>query len=237
MHAEAPRDFTPALGRAWLTPLYDAAIGTLTRERFWRRTLLSQVTPQINDRILDVGCGTGTLAILLKRSQPRAAVFGVDPDGNVLARAHRKAAAAGVEIQFIEGFLDKRIFGAIPQPTKVVSSLVFHQVPLEEKRRMLAIIRSALPAGGELHIADYGLQRTRLMRLLFRTVQALDGKANTEPNAQGALPRLMTDAGFSEVQETRVIATPTGSISLYRARVPSRESGTSPSSAHTIPNN
>jgi ubiquinone/menaquinone biosynthesis C-methylase UbiE len=179
------------------------------------------VAPQPNDRILDVGCGTGSLALLLKRAQPQAAVFGLDPDGNVLARARRKATAARVEVPFIEGFLEQRIFSAIPQPTKVVSSLVFHQVPLQEKRRMLTVIRRALATGGELHIADYGLQRTKLMRLLFRTVQALDGKTNTEPNARGVLPKLMADAGFSEVEETHVIATATGSISLYRARVPS----------------
>lgn len=51
---------------------------------------------------------------------------------------------------------------------------------------------------GELHIADYGLQRTWLMRTLFRSViQNLDGRTNTEPNARGVLPELMRAAGFS----------------------------------------
>ena len=71
---------------------------------------------------------------------------------------------------------------------KIVSSLVFHQVPLEEKEAGLAAIRAALVPGGELHVADYGLQRTRWMRKLFRIVQAGDGYDNTEPNAAGCCP-------------------------------------------------
>jgi hypothetical protein len=100
---------------------------------------------------------------------------------------------------------------------KIQSSLVFHQVPLEEKVAGLAAMRSALEPGGELHVADYGLQRTPLMRQLFRVVQAGDGYANTEPNARGVLPELMNRVGFRAVEEKAVIPTPTGSISLYRA--------------------
>ena len=75
----------------------------------------------------------------------------------------------------------------------------------------------ALRSGRELHIADYGLQRTWLMRTLFRSViQNLDGRSNTEPNARGILPELMRAAGFRSVTERLVIQTPSGSISLYR---------------------
>ena len=68
-----------------------------------------------------------------------------------------------------------------------------------------------------MHIADYGLQRTRLMRSLFRFVQYVDGYKDTQPNADGILPVLMKETGFAQVEETTVIPTPTGSISLYRA--------------------
>ncbi|NSX33412.1 hypothetical protein HTK96_08520 [Brevundimonas vesicularis] len=73
---------------------------------------------------------------------------------------------------------------------------------------------------GELHIADYGLQRTPLMRFLFRQVQALDGRENTQPSAEGVLQGLMAEVGFEGVEECKVIPTPSGSISLYRARKP-----------------
>ena len=67
-------------------------------------------------------------------------------------------------------------------------------------------------------IADYGLQRTALMRRLFRaTVQILDGVKSTQPNADGVLSELIKEAGFAGVREERVIPTATGSISLLIA--------------------
>jgi hypothetical protein len=71
-----------------------------------------------------------------------------------------------------------------------------------------------------LHIADYGLQASPLMRFAFRQVQTLDGYDTTQPNADGVVPELMEDVGFAGVEETQVIPTPTGSISLYRAHKP-----------------
>ncbi|MFN3628115.1 MAG: SAM-dependent methyltransferase, partial [Parvibaculum sp.] len=107
--------------------------------------------------------------------------------------------------------------------TKVVSSLVFHQVPMVEKRAGLAAMYASLVSGGEAHIADYGLQRTSLMRQLFKQIQRLDGVENTTPNAEGVLPTLMSEAGFIDVEEASVISTPTGSISLYFGRKPKEQ--------------
>jgi ubiquinone/menaquinone biosynthesis C-methylase UbiE len=211
--------FTPAAGRPEWTPFYDFAIALLTRERIWRSALLRQVAPTSEDRILDVGCGTGTFALMLKRAAVKCEVVGIDPDADVLTRARGKAVKARAEIIFRQGFA--RDAGAEPAAfSKIVSSLVFHQVPMAEKRAGFAAIWRGLKAGGVLHVADYGLQRTPFMRAAFRQVQRLDGFDNTEPNARGVLPELMTEAGFSEVRETHVIRTLTGSISLYAARKP-----------------
>jgi len=84
---------------------------------------------------------------------------------------------------------------------------------------MLAKMHALLEPGGSLHIADYGLQRSKLMRILFRrTVQAIDGIEDTQANADGVLPELMETAGFADVTETQIIPTLTGSISLYWAQ-------------------
>jgi len=77
-----------------------------------------------------------------------------------------------------------------------------------------------LRPGGQMFIADYGEQRSALMRLLFRQVQMIDGFELTEPNAKGCLPGLIEAAGFEAVSERSVITTPTGSISLYSAVKP-----------------
>ena len=158
--------FTPAAGRPEWTPFYDFAIAVLTRERRWRGALLRQTAPVPGDQILDVGCGTGTFAVMLKRAEPRAHVVGLDPDADVLTRARAKAAKADAEMAFRQGFA-RDADAEAARFTKVVSSLVFHQVPMDEKRAGLASMWRALRAGGTLHVADYGLQRTPLMRAAF----------------------------------------------------------------------
>ena len=211
--------YTPAAGHHWLTPLYDVGVAALTRELRWRTALIEQVRPGANDVIVDVGCGTGSLLVRMGKIAPSARLVGIDPDPAVLARARRRIGEAGLSVELHIGFARQvaELLEGI-RPTKITSSLVFHQVPMKEKIDALATMHSALEPGGELHIADYGQQRTRLMRTLFRlVVQNLDGRENTEPNARGVLPELMRQAGFRHVEETAVITTISGSISLYRA--------------------
>ncbi|MCR9107111.1 MAG: class I SAM-dependent methyltransferase [Gammaproteobacteria bacterium] len=212
------KDFTPALGFSALTPLYDLAISTLTREDTWRGELLDLVEPSQDDRILDVGCGTGSLAIRMKRRNPDCEVHGMDPDINVLDRARKKAKNAKVDISFHQGFLHPGEPMQLGRFSKIVSSLVFHQTALDTKIDLLKSMIQLLQPGGKLYIADYGLQRTPLMRSLFRcTVQAIDGVTDTQHNADGCMPELIEQSGFSNTEEVRVIPTPTGSISIYTA--------------------
>jgi len=209
--------YTPPLGYDWLTPVYDTAIGALTREHVWRSAFIKQIDPSPDDRILDVGCGTGTLAVALKQMAPQADIIGIDPDRHALARAAAKANAESQTLRFVEGFLSESVLPKRWTPTKIISSLVFHQMPLATKREILQTMSSLLAKNGVIHIADYGLQQSVLMRTLFRsTVQMLDGVADTQPNADGILPELMAEAGFV-VENTRIVPTPTGAISLFRA--------------------
>lgn len=211
------RDFVPALGRHELTNDYDRIIAVMTRERRWRAELLKLVQPRAGETILDVGCGTGSFAIMLKQACADVEVIAVDPDEAVLAIARSKAAAAGVSIEWRCAMGDE-LTQAVPEgANKAVSSLVLHQCPMDMKRAILSAMRDVLVPGGRLFIADYGEQRTLLMRLLFRQVQQIDGFANTQPNADGVLPTLMADALYAAVNEHRVVPTPTGSISLYSA--------------------
>ena len=214
----ARRDFTPALGLRVLTPFYDQAIAAFTREGTWRPRLVRQLAPSAGVRVVDVGCGTGTLTRALKRAAPGAKVIGVDPDGQVLGKARARARAEGLEIRFVEGFFDEAFVATRGPFAAVFSSLVFHQVPLAEKGTILRMAFAALVPGGQLHVADYGVQAGGLMRFLFRnTVQRIDGIEDTEHNARGVLPQLMREAGFDPVQETDSIPTPSGAITLFRA--------------------
>ena len=209
------RDFVPAAPQLWT---YDVLSFLLTSTRRWRPALLAQISPSPGDVIADIGCGTGTQLRLLARTCPAATLIGIDPDEAIRRRARAKLEGVTPPVELLAGYLRNaadllRGRGV----TKVSSSLVFHQVPLDEKRAGLAAIRETLRPGGSLHVADYGLQRTAKMRKRFRLVQKGDGFDNTEPNAQGVPPELMADAGFASVEETHVFETLSGSISIYRA--------------------
>lgn len=221
----SPASFTPALGQPALTGVYDMAIRLLTRERVWRGALLRQVNPAGGDAILDVGCGTGSFAIMLKRAVPRAHVVGLDPDPAVLEIAAAKARAAGLDIEWRQGFASEA--AGLGSFDKTVSSLVFHQVSLSGKRGGIAAMFQAVRPGGEVHIADYARQRSAWMRALFRlTVQQIDGVSDTQPNADGALETILSDLTGSAVRPEAIVRTATGAISLFRAFVPA--SATSP---------
>ena len=210
----AARDYVPAAPQLWL---YDVLAAVLARASRWRRALLAQIDPGDEDSIADIGCGTGSLLVLIGKAARPAVLIGIDPDPAILERARRKTTKAGVAVELEHGYArDAATLLDCRAINKIVSSLVFHQVPMAEKRSGLAAMHAALVPNGELHVADYGLQRTPLMRRLFRIVQAGDGYKNTEPNARGVLPELMKEVGFHRVEETLVIPTPTGSVSLYR---------------------
>lgn len=216
--AGSNRDFTPAVPLLWA---YDPIVSLLTREDRWRGALVEQIAPGIDDVIADVGCGTASLLVRIAEGGPVGTLIGVDPDERILVKAGAKLDRAGVTAVLRQGYLREvgQVLGA-GRVDKIVSSLVFHQVPLDEKRCGLAAMFGALRPGGEIHIADYGLQRTVAMRFLFRIVQCVDGFADTQPNADGILPSLMAEAGFAGVAETRLFNTATGSISLYRGTRP-----------------
>ena len=130
MATPSQRTYLPAAGRDSLLPLYDLMTKLMGADRA-RRRLLDQAQIRPGHRILDIGCGTGSLLIQLKSLYPRTDVVGLDPDPKALARARRKAARAAVSIHLDQGFGDE-----LPYPEasfdRVLSSLMFHHIPSDE---------------------------------------------------------------------------------------------------------
>jgi len=199
-----------------LTRFYDRVLRATLKEEKFKVLLVEQARVRPGQRVLDLGCGTGTLTILVKKAAPAATVVGLDGDPEALALAREKAAREGVEIEFQEALAWEAPF----EPAsfdRVVSSLVFHHLTTENKQRTLRKIRDWLRPGGELHVADWGRAQDLLMRLAFLPVQLLDGFETTSDNVRGLLVPLIREAGFEEVAETRRERTVFGTLSLYRA--------------------
>ncbi len=208
--------YIPALRYDLLTRFFDPVVRVTTRERWFKQLLVKQVALRPGQRVLDVGCGTGTLAIALARSCPDAVVHGIDGDRKVLELALGKVVASSVEIILHEGMAWELPF-ADASLDRAVSSLVFHHLDREAKLRTLRELHRVLVPGGELHIADWGRAHGVGMRAAFLAVQLLDGFATTTDNVRGKLPTFIAQAGFRDVEETKRMRTPLGTISLYRA--------------------
>lgn len=208
--------YVPALRFRWLTRFYDPLMRMALKEARLKAMLVAQAAPRPGDRVLDLGCGTGTLTLILKRACPGAQVAGLDGDPVVLATARRKAEAENLGIDFWEGLATDPPFGP-DSFDKVVSSLLFHHLLPTDKRRSLRKAFELLKPGGELHVADWGRPHGRLMRAAFLAVQALDGFATTSDSVAGMLPRYMEEAGFRPVTETRRERTVFGTLAVYRA--------------------
>jgi ubiquinone/menaquinone biosynthesis C-methylase UbiE len=208
--------YLPALRFRSLTRLYDPAIRLTTRERRFKRMLIEQARPAAGQRILDLGCGTGTLAIEVKRREPRAELAGLDADPEMLAQARRKAEAAGVELELTEGFSTELPY-ADASFDRVLSTLFFHHLDPQPKRETAAEIARVLRPGGELHVADWGRPSDPAMRLAFQSIRALDGFSNTADNYRGALPEIFEQAGLARARQTGSVRTAFGTLALYRA--------------------
>ena len=98
-HSDEPSSgrYVPVLGYDLLTSLYDPILALTTREQVFKRGLIRQADIRDGAEVLDLGCGTGSLAILVAMQVTEA---GVDGDHKVLGVAHRKATAAGVRVDF-----------------------------------------------------------------------------------------------------------------------------------------
>ena len=199
-----------------LNQVYDPLIQRFLRENTFKRRLIEQAQVQPGQRVLDVGSGTGTLTLLVKQQHPDSDVIGIDGDPAILAQARAKALAAQAHVTFTQGMAF-----ALPYPDasfdRVLSSLVFHHLTREQKRRAIAEIYRVLRPGGEVHIADWGKPHHVAMRAAFLTVQLLDGFATTQDSVTGLLVGLLAEAGFQAARETEALMTVMGSLCLYSA--------------------
>jgi ubiquinone/menaquinone biosynthesis C-methylase UbiE len=185
--------YIPAMGNDRLVSLYDPFTRLLGVPSLHRR-LANQAGIAPGHRVLEIGTGTGNLALLVKRRHPEANVVGLDPDPLALGRARRKAARDGLSVQW-----DLGSAGELPYPEgsvdRVLSALMFHHLDEADKQRTLAEVRRVLRPGGRLHLVDFAGHPHGFFGRLAGRSHWLQG------NAGDRVPVRMREAGLTDVAE------------------------------------
>lgn len=197
------RGYIPAAGFNWLLPLFDF-VTRLTGADAARSALLQQAELRPGQQTLDIGCGTGTLAILLKQRHPQIEVVGLDPDPKALALARQKAQRVGVSTRFDQGFSDALEYPA-DSFDHVFSSFMFHHLRSYQKEETVREIRRVLKPGGYLHLLDFRGPNTGDTRPVTRWFHS---RSILRDNAETRILELLTRDGLAEahvVHRQRVV--------------------------------
>ncbi|MGH9530860.1 MAG: class I SAM-dependent methyltransferase [Terriglobales bacterium] len=217
MPEKTQRTYLPAAGLDVFLPLYDGVTRLMGLDKA-RAALLETAGLQPGQRVLDIGCGTGSLAVALKRRYSQIEVFGLDPDPKALARANRKAQQAGVSVEFHQGCAD-----ALSYPTgffdRVFSSFMFHHLEHDQKEGALREVRRVLKPGGRLHLLDFSSTQEGGSHSFLRL---LHSHGRLKDNTTNRILALLASAGLGNprVVGTRRVLLGLSQAVFYEASAP-----------------
>jgi ubiquinone/menaquinone biosynthesis C-methylase UbiE len=212
--SESRRTYLPAAGRDLFLPLYDLMAKLLGADRA-RQALFDLAPVRPGDRVLDIGCGTGTFATMLKQRHPGVEVTGLDPDPKALARARRKAELANVSVRFDQGFADSLEYAAMSFDL-VFSSFMFHHLEGSNRERTLREVRRVLKPEGSFYLLDFEASPSgHGLFKLFHSGERL------RDNTESRILTLMGNAGFSDRKKIAVhpVLFGFGLAGSYQARI------------------
>ena len=161
-----------------------------------RQKTMSLARIQPGEQVLDVGCGTGTLALeVSRRVGSIGRVVGVDPSSEQIAHARSKGARRNVPVEFQIGVIEQLAF-ADQTFDVVLTTLMMHHVQASLKRQGLAEIARVLKPGGRLIIADFKPKQER---------QGQAARFHAGGSSMQDLAAMVVDAGFDllETEEMR----------------------------------
>lgn len=196
-----------------MAPLYDFLLKLTMPEATLKRRLIERANIQAGQRVIDLGCGTGTLAIMIKKASPEAQITGLDADEEVLSIAKSKAEKAHVNIKWDHGFAYE-----LPYPDNsfdvVVSSLVTHHLKGPDKVRAFKEVRRVLKPTSWFHIMDFGQPFSVITRLQALFLKHFE---EVEDNVAGRIVPMLREAGFESAKEVEKQATIFGPVWFYEA--------------------
>ncbi|MCW5600404.1 class I SAM-dependent methyltransferase [Nitrosomonas sp.] len=208
--------YIPALHFHWLTRWYDPMMKYLFHDEALKKTLVNQTYIQSGQTVLDMGCGTGTLSLMIKQSQPNAKVHGLDIDPQILDMANKKVRQTGSHIDLQQGSAT-----CLPYPNEsfdhVFASLVLHHLTRQDKQQALKEAFRVLKAGGKLHVMDFGEPHNAVMWSISWLTRWFE---EVYDHVLGLLPVYTEAAGFQPVEEITNYHSILGTVVLYHTSKP-----------------
>jgi ubiquinone/menaquinone biosynthesis C-methylase UbiE len=207
------RTFLPAAGHDLFLPLYDPLVTLLGGNRS-RQELIEQANITSGQRILDIGCGTGSFAVLLKRQCADVEVIGLDPDPKALRRAKTKSERTGVSVRFDQGFADELRYES-KSFDRVFSSLMFHHLDEQTQQKTLREVLRVLKPGGSFHLLDFARSDSshtsashassspHSHSLHGHLMQLFHPRDRVQDTSDARILALMTGAGFPDAQKVK----------------------------------
>ena len=190
--SDANEEYIPALSYRFLTPFYDFIQKYIVRDVRYKSLLIDQADIRGGQSVLDLGCGTGTLAIMVKHLHPGAEVTGLDADPDMLKVARYKSSREITPVTFDTGMTYD-----LPYPDesfdRILSSIMIHHLKTPDKKRTAHEVFRVLKPGGQLHIVDFGKPVTWYGKILG---PFLHGFEEANDNIEGSLPKFFGEPGL-----------------------------------------
>jgi len=196
---------------------YDATSWLLSfgRAGAIRRDTVRIANPLPGEKVLDVGCGTGTLALMMKKYVGGDLdVTGIDAAVEMVDVARKKAEKANQEIRFEAAVIEALPF-ADARFDLATSTYMLHHLPAEVKRAGLREVRRVLKPGGRFLAVDFASSGGGIAGHLL----SVFGHAHAA-NSFSELEQVLSKAGFGDVRE---VATKRKELMFVAASVPNKE--------------
>jgi len=191
----------PTRGRTldYAAAIYDIfePLCMLGRETEINKLIISLLEIKNSNKIIDLGCGTGVLSALISNQLSESAgglSIGIDAAGKMIegARKKRGSKTCRFEVAAAENLpFENETFEA------VVSTMFFHHIPLDLKKKALSEAFRVMKPGGRLVIADMHIPTTFLGALTSHLSRWILLQPQIGENIRGVLPGLIEEAKFT----------------------------------------
>ncbi len=149
-----PRTETHGLPLNWLAPVYDRLCSTFGLGLAFREATLRHAALKTDERVLDVGCGTGVLTRLAAEVVgKKGQAVGIDPATKMISIAKENAAIEKSHAEFRVATIENLPFEDSSFDC-ALSSLMIHHLPPDLKLTGLTEIYRVLRPGGRLLAVD-----------------------------------------------------------------------------------